>query len=345
MNLRLAALAVRRVAPWWVALALALVGVLAASSAASSLPAASALARQGVWSVLALLATLTFVPRAAGLAARFSSLEFGWVGAQPLSRARWFATCLAGSLAAALAVCALAATLAESAARFDGASLREVGLAAVPERGVLDGRESVRWSVDAEAGETLRVELSCVNIEPTAEVEWRARRGGEQRRVRATISRPQALELAIPAGVGPVELELERTSGGALVVLSGERLQRLAPCGSSRSASLALACHALLAWSALMALALGLAPWIGTRLAGALALVVPLAAWLAGDEFAVDVSPTGALVRALEVAGRGLVPALPSLAEVACAAACSAVGGVLFVRGLGRERGREREGA
>jgi len=339
MNVRLAALALRRVAPWWLALALMLVGVLAASSASSSEPAASALARQGVWSVLALLATLTLVPRAAGLAARFSSLEFGWVGAQPVSRARWFGACLAGSVTATLATCALAAALAESAARFDGAALREVGLAAVPERGVLDGREPVRWSIDASADETLRVELLFVGIEPTAEVEWRARRGEELRSVRATLSRPQALELAVPPGIGTVELEFERTSGGALVLLSGERLQRLTPCESSRSASLALACHALLAWTALMALALGLAPWIGTRLAAALALVAPLAAWLPGDTFAADVSPVGALVRALDVAGRGLVPGVPSPAELACTALCALAGLALFVRGLGHTQG------
>lgn len=340
MNVRLAALALRRVAPWWLALALTLVGALAASSAASSESAASALARQGVWSALALLATLSCVPRAAALATRFSGAEFGWVGAQPLSRARWFAACLAGSGAALLAVCLLAAAFAESAARFEGSAAREVGLASVPERGVLDGREPVRWSVEAAEDERLRVELLFVSIEPTAEVEWRARRGGEQRSVRATLSRPQALELAVPPGAGPVELELERTSGGALVLLSGERLQRLVPCSTLRSASLALACHAMLAWSALLALALGLAPWIGTRLAAALALVAPLAAWLAGEEFAVDSSPTGALARALDVAGRGLVPALPSLAEVTCAAACVTLGLGLFVRGLGRERGR-----
>lgn len=342
MSLRLAALALRRTAPPWLALVLVLVGLLAARAATSDEPAGAALARQGVWSFLLSTSTLAFVPLAASLAARFSTTEFGWVGAQPYGRARWFLASLAGALGAALGVTLLAAVLAEGAARHAGATLREVGLAAVPERGVLDGREPVRWSVDAEAGETLRVQLLFVPIEPTAEVEWSAERGGERRSVRATLSRPQALELAVPPGAGPLQLELARTSGGALALLAGERLQRLVTIGNARRASPALAAHALLAFAALLALALGLGPWLGTRLAGTLSLVLPLAVWFVGDEFASDASPWGALVRALEVSGHGLVPAAPSWVELLAALSCVVLGMALFTRGLGRERGRSR---
>lgn len=340
MSLRLAVLALRRTAPPWLALALVLVGLLAARAATSSTPAGSALARQGVWTFFLLVSTVAFVPLAASLAARFSTTEFGWVGAQPEGRARWFLASLAGTLGAALGATLLAISLAEFAARDAGATLREVGLAAAPERGVLDGREPVRWSVEASAGETLRVQLLFVAIEPTAEVEWSAERGGERRSVRATLARPQALELAVPPGAGPVQLELARTSGGALALLAGERLQRLEATDSPRFASLVLASHALLAFAALLALALGLGPWLGTRLAAALSLVLPLAAWLVGEEFAADVSPWGALVRALEVTGHGLVPAVPSWLELCAALLCAALGMALFIRGLGRERGR-----
>ncbi len=340
MNVRVAALALRRIAPWWLALGLALLGALAASSAASSDSAGAALARQGVWTVLLLAATCALVPRTAALAERFSTQEFGWVGAQPESRTRWYFAALGGALAAALGASLLGFVLAESSARFDGPALREVALAAVPERAVLDGRAPARWSVDAPAGETLRVELLFVAIEPTAEIEWRAERGGEVRSVRATLARPQALELAVPPGDGPVRLTLERTGGGGLALLSGERLQRLVATGSYRGASLTIALHALLAWACWLGLALGLAPWLGARLASAASLVAPLAAWSLGDELAADATPAGALVRALDVCGRGLVPSTPTTLELSVTLACVLAGLALFTRGLGHARGR-----
>lgn len=340
MNARLVALALRRVAPWWLAFGLAALGALAARSAASDDPAGAALARQGVWTVLLLAATLTLVPRAAGLSERFSTQEFGWVGAEPQSRARWYFSSLAGACAASLGASLIALALAEGSAQVDGPALREVALADVPERAVLDGREPVRWSVAASADETLRVELLFVAIEPSVDVEWRAERGGEVRSVRASLARPQAIEVRVPPGEGAVQLTLERTGAGGLALLSGERLQRLVSTGSARGASLALALHALLASMCWLALALGLAPWIGARLASAASLVAPLAAWSLGDEFASDATPLGALVRALDVCGRGLVPAGPGAAEFAACAACVVAGLALFTRGLGRARGR-----
>jgi hypothetical protein len=339
MNAAIAQLALRRIAPLWLALSVAAILVATALFSRAETSESAALARQGVWSLTAILASPLLAFRSASAAAKLSRAEYDFAGATPMSRVGWFFSCWSGALAASLGALLLAAPCGELAARFDVPTAREVGLASTPEHGVLDGREPLRWSVDARAGETLRLPLTFLAIEPTAELRWEAVRGEQRSQTLCTLSRPMALELAAPAGEGLVELTLARTAGGAIALLTGERMQRLVPAGSARESAFVLGAHAFLAWAAFTALALGLATWIGPGLAATLALALQLAGWLVGDAFATDATTLGALLRALEVAGHGIVPAWPPLGAWMHAALCVSLGSLAFVRGFGRRCG------
>lgn len=342
MSTAVAQLALRRIAPLW--LALCVCGILAATALSSRGDSneSGALARQGLWTLATILVSTLLAFRAASAAARLSRTEYDFAGATPMSRVGWFFSCWSGALAASLGAVFVAAFCGEFAARFDAPCPREVSLAPAPERGVLDGREPLRWSVDARAGETLRLPLTFLAIEPTAELRWEAVRGEHRSQTLCTLARPMALELAAPEGEGLVELTLARTAGGAIALLTGERMQRLVPAGSARQSAFVLGAHAFLAWAAFTALALGLATWIGPGLAATLALALQLLGWLVGDAFATDATTLGALLRALEVAGHGIVPAWPPLGAWMHAALCVSIGSLAFVRGFGRRCGGVR---
>lgn len=339
MNSAVAQLALRRIAPLWLALSISALLAATALLSRGESNGSPALARQGLWTLAVILVSTLLAFRAAFAAARLSRSEYDFAGATPMSRSGWFLSCWSGALAASLGAVLVAALCGELAAQVDAPCSREVGLATAPEHGVLDGSEPLRWSAEARAGETLRLPLTFLAIEPTAELRWEAARGAQRSQTQFTLSRPMALELTAPEGDGPVELTLARTAGGAIAMLTGERMQRLVPTDSARESAIVLGVHALLAWAALSALTLGLSTWIGPGFAATLALVVQLLGWLIGDAFAMDATVLGALVRALDVAGHGIVPAWPPLGAWVQAALLVSVGSFAFVRGFGMRHG------
>lgn len=333
MNLRAAWLAFQRVAG---TAALSLLGFLALAAAWTERSTPAALAREGLWSLVLLAAVPWLVARAAAHGARLNSRERNFVAASPHSPAAWFRSSALGLALATLATLALAAISAEISATDEPARLALVGAAPAPSGSAIDGRAPVTWTAPASGGETLRVELVFVPVGTQATVEFRARRAAAVERVRVPFSRPGSIEVRVPAGEGDVQLELERVDGDAFLLLVGDRVERFRPAASPRLASLVLAVHAAAALGSLLALALALGTWMAAGYAASLAGALTLSPWLVGGEFALACTPWGQLLDALALAGKGYVPAWPSVAALSVAAALVGLASLAFASGIRR---------
>ncbi|MCY3001707.1 MAG: hypothetical protein NTV21_07875 [Planctomycetota bacterium] len=333
MNARAALFAFRRVAS---PATLALIALLAFAAAATERSTPPALAREGLWNLVLVCAVPLLVARAAAHGARLNTRERNFVAASPHSPAAWFRSSVLGLAVATLVTLALAASSAEFSATNEPARLALRGVEPAPQSAVLDGRAPVRWSASAGHGETLRVELVFVPVGTNATVELRARRESKLQSARALFNRSGSIEVSAPEGDGELSLELERVEGDALLLLVGGNVQRFVPAATPRLASVVLALHAGLALWSLLALAFALATWMAAGYAASLAGALALGPWLAGDEFASTWSPWGQLFDALALAGKGYVPAEPSLVALGVAVAQLALAGALFAAGIRR---------
>lgn len=333
MNARAALFALRRVAS---PATLALIALLALAAATTERSTPPALAREGLWNLVLVCGVPLLVARAANHGSRLNSRERSFVGATPHSPAAWFRSSALGLAAATLGLLGIAAGSAELSATDEPPRLALAGLEPAPRSAVVDGRSTVRWSVSAAAGETLRVELVFVPVGTNATVEFRARRAGQVETTRALFHKPGSIEVRAPAGEAELSLELERVAGDAFLLLVGERVQRLRPAASPRLASAVLAAHAGLALWSLLTLAFALGAWMAAGYAASLAAALALSPWIVGDDFARAWTPSGQLVDALALAGEGYVPAWPSLESLALVLALAVGSNVLFAAGIRR---------
>lgn len=333
MNARAALFAFRRVAS---PATLALIALLAFAAAATERSTPPALAREGLWNLVLLCAVPLLVARAASHGARLNTRERNFVAATPHSPAAWFRSSALGLAAATLVALALAAGSAEFSATNEPARLALCGVEPAPHSGVLDGRAPVSWNVNANQGETLRVELVFVPVGTNARAELRARRGANVQSARVSFNRSGSIEVPVPAGDGEVALELERVEGDALLLLVGGNVQRFVPAAAPQLASAVLALHAGLALWSLLTLAFALATWMATGYAATLAGALALCPWIVGDEFASEWTPWGQLFDALALASNGYVPAWPSFAAFAVALGLVALSNALFAAGMRR---------
>lgn len=333
MNARAALFAFRRVAS---PATLALIALLAFAAAATERSTPPALAREGLWNLVLLCAVPLLVARAASHGARLDTRERNFVAATPHSAAAWFRSSALGLATATVAALLVAAASAEFAATNEPARLALCGNEPAPHSAVLDGRAPVSWSVHANAGETLRIELVFVPVGPHASAELRARRGTNVRSARVSFNRSGSLEVPVPEGAGEVVLELERAEGDALLLLVGGNVQRFVPAAAPQLASAVLALHAGLALGSLLTLAFALATWMATGYAATLAGALALCPWIVGDEFASAWTPWGQLFDALVLVSKGYVPAWPSLAAFGVSAALVVLSNALFAAGMRR---------
>jgi hypothetical protein len=341
----LVAFALRRALPPWLAVfgVLALAGVAWAASGGGNAPspldaraAARALARENAWSVLLALAPL-FLWHAARLG---TPQVRGWLaptppGALALTLPLALGVALAGALATALT-----ALVGEGAARLaapaPAQAWRRVEALPCPEVVLHDDAPRARWRVPAlEEGVELRLALRlALGAGPSAAARLTARTvvGPERASaLEAHISGATHLALAPPAAGVPLELELERVSPGALLVVGGGALEALAPAAEGTTAP-ALALRAGLALAAGGTLALGLASRLGPALAAALVLALGLASlrtswggrWLPGAD----------LPRVARELAQGLVPAALPAGPWLGAGLAAALGLALAARGL-----------
>jgi len=317
VNPLLAALAFRRsVTRGFVLGALALAAVVVASQRAPTLDTGSAIAREGVWTVLILCLAPVLVRRAAATVGVWRSGEIDWLAKAPVARATVIVSAWLGTFAAALSVTGVIALAAELASPDAGACERRVGTTPAPANLVLDGTAPARWIVDDRpTGEVrARVYLAFVPIAVAADVEFVARdlSTREERLARARIASRTTLEVAVPRGNGPVELELRRVGAGGIVLLAEQRVDWLVTSSSARAASLATAAHVALAFAAWLAIALGLGAWMGGGIATASALALTLPGWLAENGGLRSAWPAADLAETLDLVGRGVIPDLPS---------------------------------
>lgn len=317
---------------------------------------AHALTLAGVWSALLVVAAPWLVLRAAAVVPRWRSGEVDWLASAPRTTLSLALSAAAGlGLALALVVVG-AAAVAGLAARGAGgpgsAPELRLGRALSMPAAVLDGTAPLR--LELEAGP--RASEVRVRLFPVAG--GAGATGGGAARVRLTVTRaasdtgsgagagsyPDALAWAevrvagrtelrapLPPGSGPCTLELARLGEGPLVALAAGSAEALEPVRSPLAADLALAGRALATLASWCALALGLGAWIGRPLAALLTLSLALLGLTSGG--ALPVAGTG-LVRALALAGEGVVPPAVGAGELARAGLGIALGLALARAGL-----------
>jgi hypothetical protein len=352
--MRLAGLALRRTAPPWLLAGLVVLLVLAARAAADTEPLVAglsdagrrALARQNVWSLLALAAPLVWLNAArTGTAAANA-----WLAPQPAHPLALAAARLLGLVLAVAAATRATAVIGETAVPASASGWRRVRTEPGPARVLDDAAPRVRWTIPAVApGELAWLAVTVApGAGPATTARFRAHARGathasaapsgtaSEVTVEARVAGRTRLALALPSGA-PLALELERSAGGALLVLPRDALEIVAPLPSDRGAALALALHAFLLLAGAAALAAGLAsiltPALATGVVLALALAactgpVALARWVPGAE----------LARTWRELARGLVPAAPHASAWAGAL-------VLVVLGLALQGARQAEDA
>jgi hypothetical protein len=289
------------------------------------------LARQGLWTAALLVFIPAWVSHAGGLLPRWRAGEGDWLGSRPVERgpallAAWGGVCLAG-----LVWMALAAGTVELAA---GGSWRDTRRLAwtqpLAEYLHLDPGQGRRFELHPPptgAGATLRIHVRpTVGGAPTTDLRLALARGGEGHEVERHLATRGWIEAPVPAGDGPLWVQVDDLGAGALSIQGRVELWR--PTTAAALGSLGLWWRAVLLASALGALALGAAAWVGPLTATGLALCAPLAGWTFG---APDLVPGMDLPSALGLVGEGRVPAATGGAPVLVAL-------VLVLVGLGLAR-------
>jgi len=352
VSLGRARLALRRaLPPGLVLLALALATLLVATTwrpgaleaqalagAGDPAAAASALARQGLWTALLVLLAPFLVARAATTLPAWRRGEVDWLLASARSRMGLVASTYLGLLAAALLLVAFIAVAAELAAGPSGPGRALAARFETPAL-VVDAEEGLVRRVDPGfelPGGVLRVRLILVGGGRAADLRLAVRSAAVEGRttaVRARLAGAGVLEVPLPAASGPYDLQLEQLEGEALVAVREDGLELVEPLGSARAAGLRTAARAILGLAALLALALGLGAWLSTPTALLGALALALAALLSEGP-AARLFPLAALREALALAGEGLAAPWPSTRAVAAGALVAVLGLLLAGAGL-----------
>jgi hypothetical protein len=296
----------------------------AGGAATTEVPAAArALGRTQAWIVL-LLVGPTLVHTLASYARPGATRPWLAGGASSLALALGL---VAGSVASALALCALVALGSEAALPDSGRTTRLCAQPSGPKAIVHDGAPSVHWRVER-APEATHARLTLGVAQgggPNVALRWTVRDGAEQRTVERKLARRGALELELPPASGAaLECELERLPPGALALLGPDALELVAPAGSERRATLAFGAHAALAltWVVLVSLVLAraLPPLLATLLA--------LSSFLLAAKRALGAA--GALVVAFDELGLGRVPSFPTAASVGLVVLAAALASLLL---------------
>lgn len=341
--LGLSLLALRRLLPVWLLVALA-AGLFLATRGAPAEPLESdalaqaglrALTRQNAWSVLLAAAPL-FLHAAARLGSDSSTT---WMAPSP---APAFRLALALGAGCALA-CALATGLTAAASELAVGSAPEAWrlarTGAAPSRLLDDADGRVRWNLDApERGERLRLWTTvALGSGPAVTASFHARTGLLSTTTEARVAGRTALCLDPPDSAGaPLELELERIGPGALLALPPEALQILAPAASERLTALTLGLRLFLLLATGCALALGLGRFLRASLATGAVLALGLLVATRGGR--AELWPGGDLARAWGELSGGLVPAFPRSATLVLAVGLALLGLVLQAGARGARR-------
>jgi hypothetical protein len=352
VNLRLARLAARR-ALATVVLAIAAAALvlasradwgsgsagLAAESGEGAAALARASAREGVWTIAILAIVPLLALRAARIVPDWRKGEGDWLGSRSASRGSILASTWLGTWAGGAALLAVAGLAIELVRGPGGSTFRRAGEIALPSAAWITPETPSRWSArEAEshwpAGSRARVELGFgAGSGASAEIRLRARRaGGDERIASARIAARGAVEVEIPAGSGPLELEIACARPGARAFVVSDAVEVWTPGARESSASLEILARLALALGAWSALAIGLGAWVGPPTA-ALAL---LAAWVpaALADRPPAWMPAADLWSALEIAGAGRVPHAVDPRSVATTLALAALGLSVGAAGL-----------
>jgi len=300
-------------------------------------PGTHGLARQAVWSgvllVLIPLATL----HAANLPHRWRAGEADWLGSRPVGRAAALASVLAGMLAAAAFLVCATATIVELGTDVDA---RDGGTLALewsrdqPQTIALAPGEEFGFTLhDVPAGALLSLRLMpTYGGDPTTDARLTLTRSESHVTAQRRIATRTNLEARVPAGTGVLEVRLINAGGGTLAWLAKNGLELWLPAGSVRTASLALALRAFLALVPLLALALGMAVFVGpwTASIGSLCIYLAAVSFLHAPAW----YPGADLSRALDVVALGRLPGGISFLSCVVAAALVALGLGLGTLGL-----------
>lgn len=289
--------------------------------------------RYAIWMTGLLVAGPLLIGRAATLGHRLGGPDAAWCASRPASRLTVLASSWAG---AALAGCAwvllLAAAAELGAGSQERSALQPIGPAELDPLGP-GGSDVVSWELEAPSSDdaaVLRLPVGLIATGgPSARIRARLTRaqGGEflERELLVATTRP--IEVGLPAGEGPLRLELERLGDGALVLVPAERAEWWRIMESATSASVLLACLGTLISSVLLAWAMALGVWMRPAPATALVLAVGVALWFSGG----TIGGWGAVME--QVAG-GDVPRGPGLPGSSLALAGTIVAGSLGWWGL-----------
>lgn len=320
MNPGLARLAFRRalapgvVAVWILLAALLLTRDWAGANALLEVSGEGAfsrgLLREGAWTFLAIGMLPLLVLRAARTLSAGRAAELEWLASRGSSRGTILVSTWIGTWAGGAALLVLSGVSVELRGGSADASLRRAGdltLATAP------------------PGSRARVEIGLVSSAGSAaEVVLRARRGQEERTNRVRVSSGGAIEVEIPPGAGPVELDLSCPDRTASAVVASGPAEVWIPCTSDRAAGAEILLRMLVALAAWSALALGLGAWMSPPIAGAAILAAWIPAWLGGSRPAW--LPGADLWDAIRVAGMGRVPEPVDPRAFAAGALLAAVG-------------------
>ena len=303
----------------------------AADLAADSATAlARASAREGVWSIAILAVVPLLALRAARTVAGWRKGEGDWLGSRRASRGTIFLSTWVGTWIGGAAVLALAGLAIELGVGSGGPTFRRAGEIALPPAAWITPETPSRWTArEGESrwppGSRARVERGFgAGTNASVEILLRALRGdGAERTASARIAARGVVEVEIPEGNGPLDLEIACARAGARAFVVSDSVEVWEPGARESSASveiLARVALALLAWSAL---GIGLGAWLSPPTAALALFAAWTPAFLAGDP---GWFPAADLWRALEITGSGRVPHSVDPVSIATALALAAIG-------------------
>ena len=273
------------------------------------------LARCAVWSGVLLLLIPLATLHAASLPHRWRAGEADWLGSRPVGRGPALASVLAGMLAASALLLAATATIVELGTESSTGALAQSGETLALEwsrdrpqtTALAPGGNEVLKLEGVPAGALLSLRLMpTYGADPTTDARLTLTRGSTHNTAEIRIATRATLEARVPEGTGVLEVRLTNVGSGYLAWLAENGLELWRPAASARHSSLALALRAFLALIPLLALALGIAVFVGPWTASLSSLCIYLAAvsflhapaWYPGAD----------LPRALDVVALGRLP-------------------------------------
>lgn len=294
-------------------------------------PETHGLARQAVWSGVLLILIPLATLHAANLPHRWRAGEADWLGSRPVGRVSALTSVLAGMLAAAALLLCATAVIVELGT---GADAREGETLALdwsrdqPQTTALAPGEHRSFTLeDVPAGAVLSLRLMpTYGADPTTDARLTLTRSKTSNMTELRITTRTSLEARVPQGTGALEVRLTNAGSGYLAWLATNGLELWRPAANLRTSSLALALRAFLALVPLLALALGMAFFVGpwTASLGSLCIYLAAVSFLHAPTW----YPGADLSRALDVVALGRLPGgIPFLSWV--------VASVLLALGLG----------